>query len=120
VGEDPDADARGHRVPGGLLSKENRGGEAVLSDIASKRPSEGSSIRPTGRLSNSHPIDMKASSVGNLDQILTGPRQWSHWKGRGGSIDDAALGLRESQRGPVCPPPRSRAKASAGISVTGG
>ena len=46
--EDSNTDIWVHRAPGGLLLKENRGGEAVLSGLESKRPSQGSFIRPTG------------------------------------------------------------------------
>jgi hypothetical protein len=36
-----------------LAAGKNKGGEAIMSAHASKGPSEGSSIRPTGQLSNS-------------------------------------------------------------------
>jgi len=36
-----------------LAAGKNKGGEAMMSANASKCPSEGSSIRPTGQLSNS-------------------------------------------------------------------
>jgi hypothetical protein len=36
-----------------LAAGKNKGGEAIMSARASKGPSEGSSIRQTGRLSNS-------------------------------------------------------------------
>jgi hypothetical protein len=32
------------------------------------------------------PIDVKAASVGLLDQIVAGLRQWSHRRSRGGSV----------------------------------
>jgi len=32
------------------------------------------------------PIDMKAASVGILDQMVVGLRWWSLWKSRGGSL----------------------------------
>ena len=44
---------RGHQMTGGLLPMENRHGEVILSGLANKVPAEGSSIRPTGQLSNS-------------------------------------------------------------------
>ena len=46
--KDANADVGVHRVADGFLSQYDWGGQLVLSALASKGPSQGSSIRPTG------------------------------------------------------------------------